>query len=230
MEFKFSYNDLAINHEEIRTLLGYENSLLPAPFDEYFEEALKKAGTVRDIAAAYKIVTIDSLDEKTRSMVTGEHEFKMGKTVIGELKGSVQLAFFVCTAGKTLSEISTRLLKGEDPVSGYVYDVLGSAIADAAADKMQEFLKAETEKTGNRITNRYSPGYCHWNVSDQHKLFSILGDAPCGVSLTPSALMYPIKSISGVIGIGPEVKYREYQCTLCLSENCVYRTLRAKEA
>jgi cobalamin-dependent methionine synthase I len=129
----------------------------------------------------------------------------------------------VCTAGKTISERSVKLLKGEDPVLGYVYDVMGSAIADAAGDRMQLFLKQESELSGERITNRYSPGYCQWNVSDQHKLFALFPGSPSGVILTPSALMLPVKSISGVIGIGRNVKYRDYQCDLCTSENCIYR-------
>jgi cobalamin-dependent methionine synthase I len=118
------------------------------------------------------------------------------------------------------------MLKGENPVLGYVYDVLGSAIAEAAGDQIESFLKKEVAPEGEKITNRYSPGYCNWNVADQHKLFSLLGNSPCGVTLTESALMHPVKSISGVIGIGPTVKYRDYQCTLCLSENCVYRRVR----
>lgn len=32
-----------------------------------------------------------------------------------------------------------------------------------------------------------------------------MGGAPCGISLSDVCLMTPIKSISGIIGIGPEV-------------------------
>lgn len=73
------------------------------------------------------------------------------------------------------------------------------------------------------ITNRFSPGYCHWNVSDQHKLFSLFDEAPRGVTLTDSALMNPVKSISGVIGICENVKYKDYHCRLCKSKDCTYR-------
>jgi len=35
-------------------------------------------------------------------------------------------------------------------------------------------------------------------------------------------LMNPIKSVSGLIGIGRDVKYSPYQCNLCDSKNCIY--------
>lgn len=152
-------------------------------------------------------------------------QLSVGKAVCNELKGSERLAFYVCTAGKTISEKSTSLLQGDDPVLGYVYDVLGSIITEAAGDRMQSFLKSGIEINGDQLTNRYSPGYCQWPVSDQHKLFSFFHENICGVSLTDSSLMHPVKSISGVIGIGKDVKYREYVCTLCSSSNCIYRKI-----
>jgi hypothetical protein len=225
-ENNFHFKDLVINHGEVKAVLGYKDEPLPAPFDTFLDEALNEVSELSDIRTAYSIVDDIKIIEKGASVTAAGLDFKVGKTVHGELKGSERLAFFVCTAGKTISEKSARLLKGEDPVLGYVYDVLGSAIVEAAGDRMQSFLQEEISKSGYKITNRYSPGYCHWDVSDQHKLFSLFGGSACGVSLTPSSLMHPVKSISGIIGIGPEVRYREYQCTLCLSEFCIYRNMR----
>jgi len=222
-QFNFSFDELTIDQQEIRKVLGYDGESLPSPFDDYLEEALKYASKLSDIRATYRIVEEAFVDKTKSLLLAAGNEFKIGKTVCNELKGSEQLAFFVCSAGKSISEKSALLLRGEDPVLGYVYDVLGTFIVEAIGDLMQSHLKQEIEKTGKKITNRYSPGYCHWNVSDQHKLFSLFQDSPCGVSLTASALMFPVKSISGVIGIGQNVRYRKYQCTLCLSENCVYK-------
>ena len=222
-QFNFSFDELTIDQQEIRKVLGYDGKLLPSPFDDYFEEAISYASNLLDIRATYRLVEEAFVDKTKSVLLAAGNEFKIGKTVCNELKGSEQLAFFVCSAGKSISEKSALLLRGEDPVLGYVYDVLGTFIVEAIGDLMQSHLKQEIEKEGKKITNRYSPGYCHWNVSDQHKLFSLFQDSPCGVSLTASSLMFPIKSISGVIGIGQNVRYRTYQCTLCLSENCVYK-------
>ena len=224
-EYNFKFDELIINEEEISPVLGYGDSPLPAPFDEYVKMALYDAKYLTDIRGAYTILEDVKIDDKKYRLRAGEQELNVGKAVCSELKGAERLAFYVCTAGKTISEKSTNLLQGNDPVLGYVYDVLGSIITEAAGDRMQTFLKCETEIIGDQLTNRYSPGYCQWPVSDQPKLFSFFHKNICGVSLTDSSLMHPVKSISGVIGIGKNVKYREYVCTLCSSKNCIYRKI-----
>jgi hypothetical protein len=37
--------------------------------------------------------------------------------------------------------------------------------------------------------------------------------------------MIPIKSVSGVIGLGPEVAREEYECKLCDLKDCFQRRL-----
>jgi len=225
-EYNFSFDDLVIDHKMMAGVMGYQKGNIPAPFNEYMEVALKEASLLNDIRAAYLIIEDAEIDNLRNVLSAGGKEFQIGNAVCSELNGASRFAFFVCTAGKTISEKSVNLLKGDNPVLGYVFDILGSAITESAGDKMQSCLKKEIEKTGEKITNRYSPGYCQWSVEDQHKLFSLFGGSSCGVNLTRSALMQPVKSISGVIGIGKNVEYREYQCTLCNSENCVYRRIR----
>lgn len=84
---------------------------------------------------------------------------------------------------------------------------------------MEEELAAFIEKRGWKHTNRYSPGYCGWHVSEQQKLFSLFPVAsPCGIQLTDSSLMIPIKSVSGIIGVGSHVRKLEYTCGLCTYE------------
>ncbi len=225
-EFSFRFDELKIDIPLIHEVLGYSEGNLPEPFNLYLEEALNEAEKLEDIKACFRIVANVSIDQKNRIASAEGLDFNVGKTVCSELESSESLAFYICTAGKLISEKSATLIKGEDPVLGYVYDVLGSAIAEAAADSIQSYIKNEVLNSGKKITNRYSPGYCNWSVIDQHKLFSLFDESPCGVSLTHSALMHPVKSTSGIIGIGTDVKYRDYQCTLCSSVNCVYRRVK----
>jgi hypothetical protein len=221
-EYNFKFDELIINQEEIISVLGYGDGSLPEPFDEYVKIALHDAQSLTDIRSAYRIFDDVEIDYKKYRLLAGKQELNVGKAVCSELKGARRLAFYVCTAGKTISEKSASLLQGDDPVLGYVYDVLGSIITEAASDRMQSFLKIETEMDGDQVTNRYSPGFCKWPVSDQQKLFSLFQENICGISLTDSSLMHPVKSISGVIRIGKNVKFRTYVCDLCSSKDCSY--------
>jgi len=221
-ESRFEFSELAVDLRNLNAILGYPDSPLPPPFDEYLEEALEFAANLTDIRAAWRIVGDIHIDPTAGSLIAGGQTFRTGKTVCKELRNSEEMLFFVCTAGRSISEMSTFLLHGDDPAKGYIYDQVGIFLAEAVGDRLQQIVKAELA-AGKMITNMYSPGYCHWDVSDQHRLFELFPPAPCGVTLTDSALMDPVKSVSGVIGIGKSVSYREYPCALCLSLNCIYR-------
>ena len=59
------------------------------------------------------------------------------------------------------------------------------------------------------------------------KLFPLFPSAePCGIRLTDSSLMLPIKSVSGVIGLGDGVRKLEYTCGLCTYDKCYRRKQR----
>ena len=76
---------------------------------------------------------------------------------------------------------------------------------------------------GYNISNSYSPGYCGWDVSEQRLLFSLLPQGFCGVQLLPSCLMLPLKSVSTVVAIGPDVTYEPYRCNICRKRDCYRR-------
>lgn len=224
-EFTFNFSDLAIRRPAMEAVLGFPDGC-PEPFGSYLDEALLFAENLPDIRAAYRVLDRMKTDRKEASLFAGGVEFQVGRMIRREIRNSSRIAFFICTAGEMISTRSKKLLAGDDPVLGYVYDVAGSFIAEAAGDRMQGMLAGELEASGEKMTNRYSPGYCQWPVSGQQALFSLFEGKTCGVMLTPSSLMLPVKSISGLIGIGPGVKYREYQCELCKMKNCTYRQLR----
>ena len=73
---------------------------------------------------------------------------------------------------------------------------------------------------GYGVSHPYSPGYCGWHVTQQQLLFSCLPEFPCGVRLSDSSLMSPIKSVSGIIAYGPCIVKRKYGCELCGKADC----------
>lgn len=227
-EFSFKFNELVIDRSRVNATLGFPGGA-PAPFDGYLDEAWQFAEGLQDIRAAYTIRDGMLPDEKKSELTVAGITFKVGKTIRHEIAGSEHIAFFICTAGATVSRRAKTLLTGEDPALGYVYDVLGSYIAEAAGDAMQARLGADVRKSGQKLTNRYSPGYCQWPVTEQHKLFGLFKGSTCGVSLTDSALMNPIKSISGLIGVGANVQYRKYQCELCNLKKCLYQKIHGSD-
>ena len=110
-------------------------------------------------------------------------------------------------------------MENGDMIQGYILDTIGSVAVEKAMDVIQQKLAETESRKGRKITNRFSPGYCDWDIGAQRQLFSLLPKNFCGIKLMESALMLPIKSVSGIIGIGEKVKYLDYPCKICDSRN-----------
>ena len=102
-------------------------------------------------------------------------------------------------------------------------DIIASKTVELTVEKIQNDLERTQRQKGLEISNCYSPGYCGWHVSDQQKLFSLLPTDFCGIKLTKSSLMLPIKSFSGIIGMGQKMRKFDHVCDLCDMQNCIYR-------
>ncbi len=149
--------------------------------------------------------------------------FDMGKIILRQLRGSEAYAFFVCTSGVEYEAYQQQLKAAGDMVRVFIADALGSVIAEKCADRMEQHLQTEIDKLQWHHTNRFSPGYCGWHVSQQQLLFPLFNGHTCGVRLTDSSLMIPIKSVSGIIGLGAEVRHLDYTCGLCDFKQCYKR-------
>jgi cobalamin-dependent methionine synthase I len=107
--------------------------------------------------------------------------------------------------------------------------VIGSLITDKTVEKLQEKITALISESEMGITDPFSPGYCNWSVAEQQKIFTLLPENFCGIQLSASSLMRPIKSVSGIIGIGTNCKQKGYQCEWCNDKNCIYGRIRRQK-
>jgi hypothetical protein len=221
--FKYSFSELNIEAAQIEKLIGYDPGTAPEPVPELISTVLDAAEKITDIRGKY-IITDDYSPENSRESIRiNNHYFNTGRIVTTYIRKSEQLVFFVATAGKEVELQAHKYLNGKDPLLGYIFDVLGSLTVESAVGKFQLDLEELFKKAGLNITNPYSPGYCGWPVSDQQELFTFFRNDTCGIKLSQTCLMDPIKSISGVIGIGKNIKKQPYSCTICDAKNCLYR-------
>lgn len=151
---------------------------------------------------------------------------QVGGVLAPLLVGVSQFAVYAATAGAAFQQYQDELKEKGDVLTDFVASVIGSCIAEATGKHMKKVLEGEFR--GMSYTNRFSPGYCDWGLTEQRALFGLLGGAPCGISLSESCLMNPIKSITGVIGIGAELTEQIYGCQLCTLETCYKRRLPTK--
>jgi hypothetical protein len=227
--FNIDFTELHLNYSLIETVLGYKEGEDRTLVTGLIDEILEESAGMCNIKAQYSIFDDVEPDGPAKSLRIMNIDFHVKNIVFGQLKRSDSIAIFLCTAGAEIGIRSKKAMQERDFLKGYIYDVVGSEIVEAAVDIMQKELEKSMLDSGKKITNRYSPGYCGWDVAEQHKLFELIPENYCYIQLTPSALMNPVKSISGIIGIGKNVRFSQYTCQMCDMDDCLYRRAREKK-
>jgi hypothetical protein len=240
-QVKINLDCLPISNTEIVLSLGYGSDGLPdrpaclpdiqaclpdRQVIQMIDNVLSQLAHRCEIQAGYRILEVYKSPEKNDGLYVGSTFFSMQKIVTGQLRKSEKAALFVCTIGPEMESWAKQLLQNGEPLLSYIVNTIASIVVEKAVDFLHDHISSQMEEQGLKITNRYSPGYCGWSVAEQQLLFSLLPENFCGVTLTESALMLPIKSISGVIGIGHSVKRKEYICDTCGIKECLYRAKR----
>jgi hypothetical protein len=211
--FRFSFDEIRPRPEELRSFLKSENKDLDRLVDDLALEILPLLSANESIEGGYLLRKAADVSLDT------------GAQVRGYMRGAEYFALFVCTAGPIFTELSTRYQQESNFLEAFITDALGSLTVERAMDNIQARLAAAMAGEGLLISNRYSPGYCNWPVFGQRELFGLLGNIPLPVALTESCLMLPIKSVSGIIGVGKHMRKRPYACQICKNKDCIYRKI-----
>lgn len=219
---KIDRNQISINAKDLSSILGTSGGEMDQHTMELIEKYIVECKEIMTPKGGYVLFEADGLELKEEIEIEGMR-FHIGKILKRMLRSSERYALFAVTAGPEPERLSKSFMDSNQFLEGYIVDLIGSGIVDSVASQLHQHIKNHAEDHGKKTTNRYSPGYCSWDVAEQQKLFSLLPDGCCGITLTESSLMSPIKSVSGIIGIGTSVKYEDFTCEICPMKNCLFR-------
>jgi len=222
---EIDFNQLPLNRSEIFKLLGYAEDKVTPDLTDILDQIIEEATPHFHIRGGYVMHDILKLDTRNGILETKDEIFNPGRTICINLKGSDEAGFYLCTAGDEVSRWTKENMT-TDPLKSYIIDILASLTVDSAVDSI--LSRMESEQRTN-ITNSYNPGYCGWSLTEQKKMFKLFPDKFCGIELTPSCLMVPIKSVSGIVGSGPQARKHAYACEICDIKDCMYRNLRNRK-
>jgi len=201
--------------------IGYDTNCrlstrIASLIDEYVENAYYL------IEPSYSCVIRDiNLVQDSHVVIEGEIVFE-SKVIAPLLEQCEKAAVFLVTIGEHLEEMAHRLAEDGLIVQATVLDAIGSVAAEGVADYVQGKIKETANNQGLVISQRFSPGYCDWDISQQRTVFWAVSGDSMGIHLTDGYLMIPRKSISGVIGIGPRYgNVENYNpCRTCDKHDC----------
>ena len=138
-----------------------------------------------------------------------------GPLVARALAGATYVAVVVCTVGSALDEQVDALFSGGEPVQALALDGAGTAAVGEVSRLVGERVCDLATAQGARIGMWASPGQEGWSIYQQRVVFGLLEAETIGVQLTTNCLMVPRKSVSFVVGMGPEMQADGVACDFC---------------
>jgi hypothetical protein len=152
-----------------------------------------------------------------------------GGPVVPVVGGAEELIVAVCTIGRAADRLIEDTQKSRQLFKALVLNDLAAWAVDIVRQQLCRSFEDESKEQGLHISAPLSPGESVWSVSDQAVIFSLLDAGQIDVSLSPSMVMSPIKSLSLILGVGsgPVGVEGASNCDFCtIKERCAYQRLR----
>ena len=210
-----------IDSQHILHSIGYGTDYEPpARIMSLVDEYVENAHHLVDPSYSYVVRDIE-LVLGPSVVIEGTVVFQ-NRVIARLLERCQKVAVFALTIGKHLEEMVSHLAEDGRLLQAMVLDAIGSDAAEKVAYYVQDRIAELAGAQGLCTSQRFSPGYCDWSVSQQKMVFRALNGDTAGIRLTRGYLMLPQKSISGIIGIGPcDGSVEGYNpCRTCNKRNC----------
>jgi hypothetical protein len=221
---------LAIDPDEVLRFQGYKRSVdTPSPeVRALFEEALSLGRALLAPRAVVRWLEVTRVQGDT--VVAGGITLTIPD--VERLWGPIEwIATAVCTIGDGLERRVSELWEARELPLASMLDSVGSGAVESLAEYVNDLLCQEAIPVGLPVTNRVSPGYGSWDVTQQKALFALCPGDPIGVSLNEACFMSPVKSISLLAAAGERARVDHYfsQCARCWMRDCAYRRAPARK-
>ena len=212
--FQISPEDLP--EKEVWFAMGYRDSVPEERIQEMVRELRDKLVPKATLRYMYQVVEAEKLSSRTVRFA--DKTFTPEGIICSYLKGMTHALLFIGSAGWEFDKAKEELKAEDDIVVDYIADSIGTVLAEMTVARI------EKDYAGSQsISMPYSPGYCNWNIREQHLLFSLFPEHPCGIVLTDSSLMTPEKSVSGFFALGETLQRQPYHCEICKNKRCYKR-------
>jgi hypothetical protein len=206
--------DLAvtIRRPDVLHFLGYPEGREPGDrLSERLGELLARARELVRPRGCYRTLPVEAASDVRLEPMEAE------RLVVG-----------LVTIGAGIEENASRLARAGDTVGALLLDAIGSAAVEEAADRLGAVItgaEVAAEDHAPALSCRISPGYGRWPIEAQTALFEHLPHAALGVTLRPSLMMEPRKSISFAMWLGSDARPITglSGCDRCLLTTCRYR-------
>jgi cobalamin-dependent methionine synthase I len=185
-------------------------------------EVISLGESLLEPKTVYDFFAIEKVEEKVLFLKNGEAFGS--KHLCKLLNGAEKLVAMCCTVGNALEKKTSRLNEEGDPLTAYLLDIYASTAVGFLMRSLHREIKKDY--AGYGVTAYLEPGQLDWNIRDQEVLFRLVSPETIGVSINESFMMKPVKTTTGVFGIGAadRVKKGNFACKDCPKrKTCAFR-------
>ena len=148
-----------------------------------------------------------------------------GNDIPRMLEPCEEVVLFGATLGPGVERLMMRceVVNAADSV---IMDACASTEIENICNNFESDMRRVVEAEGRYLTDRFSPGYGDLPIAEQPKFFALLDmTRRIGVSLTPTTIMVPRKSVTAIMGIARTPQpHRPPDCEHCLMfRTCPFR-------
>lgn len=219
--YNFPFDALSIGEEDILAETG--NDAFDAAFKGYLAGRIHRLLaeiSSQGIGAKGSYRIMEGKVEKNL-LKLGEENLRIGQKIADIMNKGKYFAIFAVTVGEEFEAYMKFSSANKDALDNYILHAIGNRMVEKAEHLLE--TKLEEEMRGIPHTQRFSPGYCQWPLSEQGKVLTLLNN-PCGIRLTDYYFMIPAKSVTGIIGFGEGVRTDVSECELCELRTVCYKS------
>lgn len=205
----------SIPKEEVFRYLGVK-----PPYPEEIDKLVRDG-----ISEAEQRLKPRYLVKKAPILITGE-KLTIGGRECGSqeiarlVSGSSECYLLLATLGYGFEEYM-QYLSVTDRAKSVVFDAVGTAHIESVCDAVCLALRERLKSDGQFLTRRYSPGYGDFPLEWNRDLIAIGEGRHIGITLLPSLIMLPQKSVTAVMGVTNQSSNTRPPCGNC--RDCEFR-------
>ena len=148
-----------------------------------------------------------------------------GNDIPRMLEPCEEVVLFGATLGPGVERLMMRY-EVTNAADSVIMDACASTAIENICNNFESDMRRAVEAEGRYLTDRFSPGYGDLPIAEQPKFFALLDmTRRIGVSLTPTTIMVPRKSVTAIMGIARTPQpHRPPDCEHCLMfRTCPFR-------
>src|SRR6056297_3672153 len=220
---------IKIAEQEVLRYLGYSQALIHEihpDIKKIVREEIEQTYPLLESRGKYQFLDIISISENGIIITEQDHKFKISKKMIDLLKNAEYLILMVVTIGLETEKAVKDKFQHGNHVRAMALDAAGTVAVKTAGQWLNHFIKEKYSQVGLKFSRYFEPGSGDWDIREQKQIFEILKPERIGITLNPSFMMNPAKSLSWIRGAGFNLinSYRdEFSCQYCMLTDCPFR-------